>query len=429
MATQQDVFAEQEALKRRRALMDAMQQQNMQGQIVGDTGLGQALAKLGTAYVLRNGQRKVDQESATNRDRYQTEMGGALEKYLNQRNGAPQQPANEMGDEVVPGTTGDPKRAILSAMSSKFPELQAIGRAEFGQLGKDAEFKEHLTQDGTVIRTYKDGRVQKLGNYSKPKDQFTDPYMTDGPTGKILVKRNLATNEVEPVDKGMKVTTHVDVGSKETLKRQGEVMEKARNDQLNAIQARQGAEQILALSKDPEVVTGFGAGPVGGLQSLAAKLGFTDADGAAKTQSLLSALAAGTLEASKDLKGAISEKEKPFLEQAKSGSMNYTPEAIQHLANLAKAVAHNQMLEARRQWTSANSIPGGESMGSLYPQPDFGEWTMDEKEFPETAAGRVRYNPALSPLGAGGAPQPAGKGTPRSAPVDNRIKFNSLPGG
>ena len=147
MATQQDVFAEQEALKRRRALMEAMTSQNMQTPITGNTGIGQALAKLGTAYFLKKGQGDVDKGLSDNRERYGTEMSTALTEYLNKRNGSPGQPANEMGDEMVAGTPGDPRSAVLGAMTSKFPELQAMGKAEFAQLGKSPEFKEHLTQD------------------------------------------------------------------------------------------------------------------------------------------------------------------------------------------------------------------------------------------------------------------------------------------
>jgi hypothetical protein len=440
MATEQDVFAEQQALQRRRALMDAMTQQNMQSPIVGNTGLGQALAKLGTAYVLKNGQSNVDSQSAANRDRYNSELASGLQTYLNQRNGSPERKsmstaeANDlMTNDVAPNMNaqpGNPRAAILGAMTSKFPELQSIGKAEFAQLGKtETNYKEHLTQDGTLVRTYPDGRTQVVGNFAKPKDKFTDPYTIKGGGGRdILVKRNLVTNEVEPVDKGVNVTTNVDTtGNKEALKKVGDVLESSRNAQIQSIQARQSSEQLLALAKDPEVITGFGAGPLGGLQALSAKLGFTGEDAAAKTQALVSTIAAQTLEASKELKGAISEKEKPFLEQAKAGSMNYTPQALQHLANLSMAVAHNTSIRARQQWESASRVTGANEIAKMYPQPELGSWEPGP-EFASNPDGTIRYNPGLTPADANGRPQPAApvQGTPSHAPLDKRIRFQDL---
>lgn len=173
---------------------------------------------------------------------------------------------------------------------------------------------------------------------------------------------------------------------------------------MDATQGRQQAEQIMTLAKDPAVITGFGAGIETGVAALSAKLGFSGPDAPAKTQALLSALAANTLEASRDLKGAISDKEKPFLEEAKSGKITYTPQAIQHLAGLALAVSHNKTLNAVRQWNgTVQGIPdeGLKSQASsMYPLPPLGNYTLDPKLFPETAEGRVRYQGELFQPGA-----------------------------
>lgn len=410
-------------------------------QIQGNTGVGQALAKLATAYVLRNGGKNLDAETATNRDQYNSELGGALNGYLAQREGTPgESMSTEQADQLLnqdqdvqlaDPVKGNPRAAILSAMASKFPELQQIGKAEFAQLGKKPGFKDHLTQDGTLVRVSDGGEVQQLGNFAKPKDQYSDPYeMNTVGGGKILVKRNLATNDVEPVDKGVKVTTNVDTtGNKEALKKTADVLEGARSEQLTGIKLMEGAQRIDALANDPEVVTGFGAGPLAGLQNAAAKLGFTGNDGAAKTQALMSEFAAQTLEASKNLKGSISDKDLPFLREASGGNMNYTPEAIKHLAGLAKAVAHNQMINGRKQWESASTVEGADQIVKLYPQPEFGQWEMDGR-FEPTAGGRVRYNgslPGVNGAPAAGSPGPTGTpaASPRNRPLDGRIKFGS----
>jgi hypothetical protein len=209
------------------------------------------------------------------------------------------------------------------------------------------------------------------------------------------------------------VDSKVDLkGKSVALEHQPKVLETARQTALDALEGRRQAEQIMTLAKDPSVISGFGANPQLGLAALAAKMGWAPNEAPAKTQALMSGIAAQTLEASKELKGAISEKEKPFLEEAKAGRIAYTPEALQHLAGISMALNHNRYLNAVQQYNSALTVEGGEETGKLFPMPQMGVYNMPKEQFPETVNGRVRFNSPLVAPQAAPPQKPIGSMTP-----------------
>lgn len=407
MDGQYDVFAQQEAIARRRKLMDAMTGQNLQTPIVGDTGLGQALAKLGTSYLLQKGGKKLDAEDTQNRQQYGNELSSELGTYMDARG-------------------KDPKAAILKAMTSRYPELRQTAAADL----KVGERKPQVVNNKLVDVDPATGRPTVLGDYS---DQFDPPERRNIGGKEIEVQRNKSTGKYHQINGGTNVeVNNGSKGNEFALKKMGEVLEGARTEQLNARKTIQSADRVMALAQDPEVVTGFAAGLEQGLMSAGAKLGIVGPEAATKTQALVSELAQQTLAAQQHLKGPTSDKDIMFLKEAAGGNINYTPEALQYLAGLAKAVAHNQALEARDQWQSAATVDGAGDFVKMFPQPNLGTWAMDENMFGESDRGRVVYKgnqvtrPAQAPASVPGAsPKP----TPRNAPLDSRIKFSDLPPG
>jgi hypothetical protein len=142
------IIAQQGEIARRRQLMAAMQGQNMQTGIQGSgrgNTIGQALAKVATAYLLAKNAKELAGEEATNRDQYQQALQGELGSYITTRDGSgpqemqgPLEPGQEdVPRPMLPGSPGNPREAVVRAMASQFPELQAIGKAEFGGLKKD----------------------------------------------------------------------------------------------------------------------------------------------------------------------------------------------------------------------------------------------------------------------------------------------------
>lgn len=139
------IVTQQGELARRRKLLEAMQGQNMGTQIQGGgrgNAIGQALAKVATAYMLGQQGNRLAQEETANRAQYQQGLQGELDSYMATRDGqAPQEMPGPMPDGVSPlmspGTRGNPREAVIRAMASQYPELQAIGKADFSGLRKE----------------------------------------------------------------------------------------------------------------------------------------------------------------------------------------------------------------------------------------------------------------------------------------------------
>lgn len=231
-ATAGDFAAEQEGLARRKKLLDVLANQSMGQGIVGSNlgaSVGQGLMKVLTAYLVNGQQEGLQQKQAELGVKQREHLMGELDSYATKRNGkagdvmSDADAANLMQNDVAPQleepVKANPREAILQAMTSQHPEMQNIGKMEMQAMmtqQKDKGFKDHLTQDGSLVRVFDDGRApQALGNYAKPKDQWSEPYSIQGVDGKpLMVKRNLATNEVDVVDKAPKVTATASANAK-----------------------------------------------------------------------------------------------------------------------------------------------------------------------------------------------------------------------
>lgn len=172
-----------------------------------------------------------------------------------------------------------------------------------------------------------------------------------------------------------------------------EVFEGITGSAKNAIGVMESADRIEALLKNPATITGFGAGVLEGLAGLGAAMGFQGPDAAAKTQGLLSELAAQTLANVKKLPGAITEKERPFLELASSGRIEFTSDAIQRLADISRMASHNALLSLKTEYTGAAQSPGAIETGApgIWPFPRGWNFSADPAKYMETGTGTNRY--------------------------------------
>lgn len=238
-ATAGDFAADQESLARRKKLLDVLGNQAMGQGIVGNNlgaSVGQGLLKVLTAYLVNNHQEGLKTEQAALAGRQREHLMGEMGDYMTKRNGRAGETmsdadvANLMQNDVAPQLAepvkASPREAILQAMTSQHPEMQNIGKMDMQALmtqQKDKGFKDHVTQDGSIVRVYDDGRKpEPLGNYAKPKDQFSDEFIMKGVDGKpLLVQRNLATNGLEAVDKAPRVSASASANAK-TIAGQGE---------------------------------------------------------------------------------------------------------------------------------------------------------------------------------------------------------------
>lgn len=197
-----------EKIQRRRALLaDVMAQaQPRQGQMVGGqyirgNGLGQVAALIAGAMM---GKDKTPEMEETARARYQQSLREGLTGYFDQRDGRAggvmddQQAQNLMENDIAPQLPepikANPREAVIGAMSSRHPELQALGTADLGRMGPKqpdprfikeyqgqffdlssgtpvplggAQFGETTTIDGDLYQRGPNGQLRKLDNAPK----------------------------------------------------------------------------------------------------------------------------------------------------------------------------------------------------------------------------------------------------------------------
>lgn len=167
------IITQQGEIARRRKLLEAMQGQNMQSGIVGShrgAAIGQALAKVATAYMLGKQGEGLAQEETGNRGQYQQALQGELHNYLNTRDGAPSVPMDgptQDGSQLMSlPVKGNPREAIVQAMASQFPELQNIGKADFATLRKDVMSAKDLAGLAEKFTPDSIAQYQQTGNPS-----------------------------------------------------------------------------------------------------------------------------------------------------------------------------------------------------------------------------------------------------------------------
>lgn len=431
-----DYAQQAEALKRRQALLAAMGKQGMEAPIVGNTGLGQALAKIGTAYFSKKGEERSASALQENSRASQSDLAAQLKSYMQQQSGTPATPDQPMGPpteegqfSVQPGTpavAADPKAAVFAAMSSQHPEMKAIGAAGF---------KEMMPQvkeiNGQLVGYSMDKAPKVLGDYRSPQavnnqlvapgtmGDFRDKFgnvgpVAQGPTGPIYGQSNTGTGEVKFAPGGTNVSVNTQ-GEKAAVVAGGQavpkVLEGARDTVIKMGSQIQSANRILELVKDPQVITGFGAGALGGMAAVAAQLGITGQDAVAKTQALTGELAKQTLANVHLLPGAITEKERPFLEMAAAGKIDWSTDALAHLAGLSLATSHNAIIDARRQYESTvQNFPGAREVSAMYPLPPLAHTLGGRPEdFPNTDGAKVSYTGTFG--GGVAKPLPGGAAT------------------
>jgi hypothetical protein len=364
-----DVFADADSIKRRRALMDALLQQSQTSPIVGNTGLGQALAKLGTAWVVGKKQRGLDEQSSANRGQYQQELSGELDRFMTRREGAPGEVMNDsqvaalMQNNVAPQlrdpVAADPKGAMFAAMASRFPEMQSVGQAGLREAlagnrrtGNVNTIKE---VNGKLVDIADPANPRVIGDFSKPADKYSEPYMMDGPSGqKILVRKNESTGKVESVV-GSGQQINVNTGDVAGIKG----LVEANLPGGKGYEAAKGAAQSLMLANEQVAAINQGAktGSLGNVQQELRKFGelLGVPNAATAPTEMVGNLAKQRVLAKLGGLGAqISNSDRDFLSQAQ-GDLTTNPEAFKRLLALSIAV---DLKELQRHGKRVTALDG-----------------------------------------------------------------------
>lgn len=129
-----DVIATLEALKRRKELLGVQQKMNMETPIVGNTGLGQLAAKLGTAFLLKKADGKYTADDTAARGKYSDQLKQEAGTYLDKFQGSPGVDLPSIGMTNVGGLKPNPREAVVNAMTSQLPEIQQLGKSGMAEL-------------------------------------------------------------------------------------------------------------------------------------------------------------------------------------------------------------------------------------------------------------------------------------------------------
>lgn len=398
-----DLSGQQEDLLRRKAIVEALQaQQSMPGQSLKD---------LTGAWFGRNldagRQQQIEayqRDSQAYRQRERQVLESELTAFTERMNGKPSQPPAPYGDTgsvygpPTPPVPANPREAVVRAMTSQLPEMQAMGKAAMSTMGKGAEWTPHVIGNQLVF-TDKQGNERIGGTYNKA-DWVDEPRNMNGQT--VLGQRNKQTNEWLPRT-GNGTTINLDTKGQVAVQQDAlEAMKTSRGQAMAAQEQIQSATAVIKLLDDPQVRTGFAANTVNGIAALGAKLGFNEGDSVAKTQALAGELAKNTLAMGQSMKGSFSDKDIEFLRQVSLGSVNFTPESLQRVASLAYAAGHNAIMNTTDQWQGASRIKGLEGAADVHPYPQvrYDASISDRPGFSMSSGGRLSYSgvPTQTPV-------------------------------
>lgn len=354
-------------LATRKAMIDALLQKAAKPQI-GHAIMG--LFGAGPEDRAKPLQEAYQRDSAAHNQRYQGQMGQELGSYMDKMQGAPARPpspdyeGNAVGP-AVPAQAPNPREAIVRAMTSQLPEMQAMGKASMSAFGKPEEFTPHVIGNQLVF-TNKQGGTKEGGTYNKAdwvdEDKIINGVTTPG-------QRNKQDNQWMPRS-GSGTTVNLDTKGQGKLQDVAlKAMEDSRGQVINAQRQLDAAQRVLALSEDPEVMTGFGANAITGVAALGAKLGLNGPDGVAKTQALMTDLSQKTLDAGQQMKGSFSDSDIKFLTDVAAGKVDYNVGTIQHMALLAYTAGHNTLQNALGQYEGAKTVKGLEGADKAIPLP------------------------------------------------------------
>lgn len=99
----------------------------------------EGVAKVLQAYMGAQGMKDVEAGQAGIAEKYKTGLADAVSQYTRTKAGAPEipVPADDLGGGPgAPAQPGDPRKAIMDAMMSNYPQLQRVGQMDLTQLNR-----------------------------------------------------------------------------------------------------------------------------------------------------------------------------------------------------------------------------------------------------------------------------------------------------
>ena len=190
-----DVIGESAELQRRRKLQETLLRRAEESQQRASSGQGNILDALSGWKNRRAAERQnveLAQLEQANRSRYGQQLATEADNYLDASQGRPgSAPPGDGVGPTDPGQVANPRAAVIQAMTSRLPEMQALGKSAFGQLGAQ-EKPNYMNIDGTLVEVPKTsgGQGRNAGNFAKPEkpgDKFGPMVTIKGPDGKPVM--------------------------------------------------------------------------------------------------------------------------------------------------------------------------------------------------------------------------------------------------
>lgn len=161
-----------QSVARRRKLLDAMMKQSQEAPLVGNTGGWQAALKV-LAGVLHNKQgERIAADEKAGQAVYGQELGEETNAYMTRMQGKPgeQMTAQQVdalmnrdqAPQLADPVAANPREAIVRAMTSQKPEMQALGKAGMTELAKNVGKGAVAEKFNETPRTFKNAKGQLI---------------------------------------------------------------------------------------------------------------------------------------------------------------------------------------------------------------------------------------------------------------------------
>lgn len=455
VATDFDVQAAE--LARRRAQVAEMLKQTqspMQGQMISGhyvaPSWAQHLEKLGSSFLGNKSMEQAAEEESKLANDYRTGLGDAVETYMKTREGTPEQLQQGQGPlanpddlQITPAVKGDPRRAMVDAMTSQFKELRDVGRADFANMGKQgmsqkdwlslaAHFdpasvreaavtgdmtklrrpvKDH-TVNGQVVQTSETG-VNPVGDF---RDKFAPPETMQGVNGPMTVQKTQGTGEIKTLG-GSGPSVVVNTGEQgEAVFSKEASKQLANNLQVSMEEARKAQQSLETFSNAKTQLANIKGG-TGSETILAAKkvmqmLGVPNDPSITSMEQVKSALGQAVMDNAKTLGtgNGFTDSDRKFLQELTFGNMALDKNTLERAVNLGLSGAVNKLRSHDALVNKASKTGGADPAVMETYKVAIPEYSLDENNFdydPVTSRFRVKTS-------AGQGQNPIGVTAPKS---------------
>jgi hypothetical protein len=380
---------EQQQLARRRKMIEALMMGRQQpgggpgGQPTTGQAIAQALGAILGAY--QNKQLDTQEKDLSTRAAadQQARLAQALSQYDSLSKGSPGvmplTPNDDEGNPMPssPATPPDPRGANMALLKSGIPMLQEFGTKAMLQQPKAKERKYHVV-GGALVPEPDDPAQAAKPVYTTPEKPEKEPEAIRTLKAQMkLAGIDPESPEAAALFRGAvtKSTTHqpattVSVNTDKGYA--GAVAEGLAKQDVGIIDAGRSAPDRIAsakrikeaLNKNP--ITGTGAEARLGLNKMLATAGFIDGDRVKSTENLAAELASGTLDAIKSSGlgsgQGFTDKDRQFLEKARSGNIEVNPETLRYLADLNERAGAASIKRANEV---IRKLKGNKNMGGV----------------------------------------------------------------